>query len=98
MVQKKNIEVIISDQPKSQLINREFITRTQRQKLHRDIANLIKDTNANFHGRAWNKTNGHVYEIFTVDDKRILVEDPDATVMLKSLFDTDGLLREVSVK
>lgn len=98
MAQKKKLEVIISDQPKSRLINREYITRTQRQKLHRDIAKLVKDQNANFHGRAWNKTNGHVYEIFTVDDKRLLIEDPDATVTLKSLFDTDGLLREVSVK
>jgi len=95
---KKNIEVIISDQPPSKLVGQEFITSTKRKQFNRDIKKLVDGEAANFQGRAWSKKNGVVYQIFTVEEKRILVEDPDATEVMKSMFDSDGQLREIEIK
>ncbi len=95
---KKNIEVIISDQPPSNLIGREYITKTKRKKFDRDIQKLVKGESADFLGRAWSEKNGAVYQIFTVQDKRVLVEDPDATEVIRSMFDTDGRLRNIDIR
>ena len=94
----KNIKVIISDQPPSRLRGQEYITKTRRKHFDRDIQKLIEGESADFLGRAWSEKNGAVYQIFTVQDKRVLVEDPDATAVMKSMFDTDGHLRKVDVK
>jgi len=98
MSPSKKLRVFISDQPDSALISKELVTKTQKDKFHRDLSNLVKDRQAGYHGRAWNKNTGNVYQIFTVEEKRICVEDPDATQVLHSLFDTDGQLREVDIK
>ena len=95
---KKTIEVIISDQPPSNLVGHEFITKTKRKQFDRDIQKLVEGESADFLGRAWSEKNGAVYQIFTIQDKRVLVEDPDATEIMKSVFDTDGQLRKVDVK
>ncbi|MBC8193302.1 MAG: hypothetical protein H8E18_13035 [FCB group bacterium] len=95
---KKNIEVIISDQPPSRLRRQEYITKTRRKQFDRDIQKLVEGESADFLGRAWSEKNGAAYQIFTVQDKRVLVEDPDATAVMKSMFDTDGHLRKVDVK
>jgi len=97
-MKKKNLEVIISDQPPSKFVGRELITRTKRKQFNRDIQKLVEGESADFLGRAWSKKNGVVYQIFTVQEKRILVEDPDATEVMKTMFDTDGRLREVDLK
>ena len=94
----KNIEVIISDQPTSNLVGREFITKAKRKQFDRDIQKLIDGEAADFLGRAWSEKNGAAYQIFTMKDKRVLVEDPDATEVMKSMFDTDGRLRRVDLK
>jgi len=94
---KKNIEVVISDQPPSNLVGREFITKTKRQQFDRDIQKLVEGEAADFLGRAWSEKNGAAYQIFTVQDKRVLIEDPDATAIIKSMFDTDGGLRNVDL-
>jgi hypothetical protein len=98
MVNKKEIQVIITDQPSSTLLSQEYISRAKRQKFDSDIKKLIGSSKAGFHGRAWSKENGAAYQIFTLDDKRVLVEDAEATAILKSMFDTDGQLREVDIK
>jgi len=95
---KKIYQVIITDQPPSKLESQEFISKSKRQKFDNDIRKLLVAGSAEFHGRAWNKGNGAAYQIFTLDAKRILVEDAEATTILKSMFDTDGQLREVDVK
>ena len=95
---KKNIEVIISDQSPSNLVGQEYITKTRRKQFDRDIQKLIEGESADFLGRAWSEKNGAAYQIFTVQDKRVLVEDPDATAVMKSMFDTDGQLRKLDVK
>ncbi len=95
---KKKIEVIISDQPPSKLRGQEYITKTQRKQFDRDIQKLVEGESANFLGRAWSEKNGAVYQIFTIQDKRVLVEDPDATTVMKSMFDTDGQLRTVDLR
>ncbi len=95
---KKPIEVIISDQPPSNLVGHEFITKTKRKQFDRDIQKLVEGESADFLGRAWSEKNGAVYQIFSIQDKRVLVEDPDATEIMKSVFDTDGQLRKVDVK
>ena len=97
MSPNKKLRVYISDQPDSELISEDLITRTQRDKFHRDLSDLVKERQAGFHGRAWNKNTGYVYQVFSVDEKRICLEDPDATQVLQSLFDTDGQLREVDI-
>jgi hypothetical protein len=94
----KNVEVIISDQPPSNLVGREFITKTKRKQFDRDIQKLVEGGAAEFVGRAWSEKNGAAYQIFTVEDKRVLVEDPDATAIMKSMFDTDGRLRNVDLR
>ncbi len=94
---KKKIEVIISDQPPSKLVGKEYITRTKREQFDRDIQKLVEGGSADFLGRAWSEKNGAAYQIFTVGDKRVLVEDPDATEIMKSMFDTDGQLRKVGL-
>jgi hypothetical protein len=94
---KKNIEVIVSDQPSSNLVGQEYITKTKRKQFDRDIQKLIEGEAAEFVGRAWSKKNGAAYQIFTMQDKRVLVEDPDATEVMKSMFDTDGRLRSVDL-
>mgnify|MGYP006919309346 CR=1 FL=1 len=95
---KKNIEVIISDHPPSKLRGQEYITKTGRKQFDRDIQKLIEGESADFLGRAWSEKNGAAYQIFTVQDKRVLVEDPDATAVMKSMFDTDGQLRKVDLR
>ncbi len=95
---KKKIEVIISDQPPSKLRGQEYIAKTQRKQFDRDIQKLIDGKAADFLGRAWNEKNGSVYQIFSVEGKRVLVEDIDATVVMKSMFDTDGQLRTVDLR
>lgn len=95
---KKNIEVIISDQPPSNLMGHEFITKTKRKQFDRDIQKLIDGEAADFLGRAWSEKNGAAYRIFTMGDKRVLVEDPDATAVMKSMFDEGGQLRSVDLK
>ena len=97
MAQKK-IEVIITDQPKSTLISREYISRTSRRKFHSEISSLINEKSAQFLGRAWNKDNGIAYQLFILGGKRIFIEDPDATLVMESLFDLDGRLRELEIK
>ena len=95
---KKKIEVIISDQPPSNLVAHEFITKTKRKQFDRDIQKLIDGEAADFLGRAWSEKNGAAYRIFTMGDKRVLVEDPDATAVMKSMFDEGGQLRSVDIK
>lgn len=94
----KKLNVIVSDQPDSELISMEQITRTQRDKFYRDIISLVTEREANYHGRAWNKKTGNVYQVFTLEGKKICLEDPDATDVLISLFEKDGQLREVDIK
>jgi hypothetical protein len=94
----KNIEVIISDQPPSNLVAHEYITRTKRKQFDRDIQKLVEGEAADFLGRAWSEKNGAAYKIFTVQDKRVLVEDSDATAVMKSMFDEGGQLRKVDLK
>ena len=94
----KNTEVIISDQSPSNLVGQEYITRTKRKQFDRDIQKLVEGESADFLGRAWSEKNGAVYQIFTVGDKRVLVEDPDATEVMKSMFDEGGQLRSVDLK
>ena len=94
---KKNIEVIISDQPPSNLMGHEFITKTKRKQFDRDIQKLIDGEAADFLGRAWSEKNGAAYRIFTMGDKRVLVEDPDAAEIMKSMFDEGGQLRNVTL-
>ena len=94
----KNIEVIISDQSPSNLVGQEYIARTKRKQFDRDIQKLVEGESADFLGRAWSEKNGAVYQIFTVGDKRVLVEDPDATEVMKSMFDEGGQLRSVDLK
>ena len=98
MADKKTFQVIITDQPPSGLLAQEYISKEKRKKFDVDIKKLISSKNAEFLGRAWNKDNGAAYQIFTLDDKRVLVEDAEATAILKSMFDTDGRLREVDIK
>ncbi len=98
MTDKKTYQVIITDQPSSGLLAQEYISKTNRAKFDADIKKLISSNNAKFHGRAWSKKNGVAYQIFTLDAKRVLVEDAGATAILKSMFDTDGRLREVDIK
>ncbi|NQT97137.1 MAG: hypothetical protein HQ562_05285 [Candidatus Marinimicrobia bacterium] len=98
MSPNKKLRVYISDQPDSELINEELITKTRRDKFHRDLSKLVKERQAGYHGRAWNKNTGFVYQVFTVEGKQICVEDPDATQVLHSLFDKEGELREVDIK
>ncbi len=93
----KNIEVIISDQPTSNLVGQEFISKTKRKRFERDIQNLVDGEAADFLGRAWSEKNGAAYQIFNVQDKRVLVEDPDATEIMKSMFDEGGQLRNVTL-
>ena len=94
---KKTIKVIISDQPPSNLVGHEFITKTKRKQFDRDIQNLVEGEAADFIGRAWSEKNGAAYQIFTVQDKQVLVEDPDATEIMKSMFDEGGQLRNVTL-
>ncbi len=95
---KKTIEVIISDQSPTNLVGQEYITKTKRKQFDRDIQKLIEGESADFLGRAWSEKNGAAYQIFTVQDKRVLVEDPDATAVMKSMFDEGGQLRKVDLK
>ena len=95
---KKNIEVIVSDQPSSNLVGQEYITKTKRKQFARDIQKLIEGEAADFLGRAWSEKNGAAYQIFTVQNKQVLVEDPDATEIMKSMFDEGGQLRSVDLK
>jgi len=91
-------EVLITDQPEAPLINREYVSRTKLDKMQRDIRKLLKDDAAKYYGRTWNKETGNVYSIFTLEGKRIIIEDPEATEILQSLFDSDGRLRELDIK
>ena len=95
---EKNVEVIISDQPASKLVGREFISKTKRKQFDRDIQKLVEGEAAEFLGRAWSEKNGAAYQIYTIQDKRVLVEDPDATEVMKSMFDLDGRLRNVDLR
>ncbi|MBT4992405.1 MAG: hypothetical protein HOM93_03205 [Candidatus Marinimicrobia bacterium] len=95
---EKKLEVIISDQPPSKLRRQEYITETQRKQFDRDITKLVNGKAANFLGRAWSENNGSVFQIFSIEGKRVVVQDPDATVVMKSMFDTDGQLRTVELK
>jgi hypothetical protein len=95
---EKKLEVIISDQPPSTIVGQEFITKTGRKQFDRDIQKLVKGEAADFLGRAWNEKNGVAYQIFTIGDKRFLVEDPDASEIMRSMFDTDGRLRSVNLR
>ncbi len=95
---RKKIEVLVTDQPKSELESRELISKTRRKKFHREISKLVEEQEAEFLGRGWNKVNGTVYQIFTIEGKRVFVEDPDASAIMDSLFDTDGRIREIKIK
>ena len=98
-MKKDNIKVIISDQPESPVQEIELIDKKQFQtQFYKDIKRLIKEKQAKFHGRAVNKSNGEVYQIFTVGEKRILIEDQEATQILSTLFDSDKRVREFEVK
>jgi len=94
----KNVEVIISDQPPSNLVGRELISKTKRKQFDRDIQKLVKSESAEFLGRAWSEKNGAAYQIYTIQNKRVLVEDPDATEVMKSMFDEGGQLRNVDLR
>jgi hypothetical protein len=98
MADKMTYQVIITDQAPSGLLAQEYISKAKREKFDADVQKLISSKNAEFHGRAWSKDIGAAYQIFTLDDKRVLVEDAEATAILKSMFDTDGRLREVDIK
>ena len=95
---RKKIEVLVTDQPKSELESRELISKTRRKKFHREISKLVDERAAKFLGRGWNQVNGSVYQIFTIEGKRVFVEDPDASAIMDSLFDTDGRIREIEIK
>jgi hypothetical protein len=95
---EKKLEVIISDQPASKLRGQEYITKTQRKQFDRDIQKLFDGEAADFLGRAWSEKNGSAYQIFSIEGKRVVVEDPDATLIMKSMFDTDGQLRTVDLR
>jgi len=49
-------------------------------------------------GQSLNSSNNQIYKIFTIEDKRILIEDPQATEILKTLLDQDGRMRKFEVK
>ena len=91
-------EVFITDQPDAPLLDREYISRTRLDKLQRDIRKLLKDKAAKYYGRTWNKETGSVYSIFKIEGKRIIIEDPQATEIILSIFDSDGRLRELDIK
>lgn len=91
-------EVLVTDLPEAALISREYVSRTKLDKMQRDIRKLLKDDAAKYYGRTWNKETGNVYSIFTLEGKRIIIEDPEATEILQSLFDSDGRLRELDIK
>jgi len=95
---QKQIEVLVTDQPKSVLESRELISKTRRKIFHREISKLVEEQAAEFLGRGWNQVNGAVYQIFTIEGKRIFVEDPDASSIMDSLFDTDGRIREIEMR
>ncbi len=96
------MKVIISDQPESTIQQVEYIeNKNLIEKIHKDIAYLVKNKQAEFYGRSINiSKNKHnkVYQIFQIDNKRILIEDHIATEIFKSLFDDDGNLREFRVE
>jgi|GEM_PF-1494041 len=97
MTKNNDISVFITDQPDSPLQSQEFITKNLQSQFHRDIQTLISEKMAAYHGRAYTPKNGRVYQIFTLEGKRILLEDPDATEVLHSLFDSDNQLREIHI-
>jgi len=98
-MKKDNLKVIISDQPESPIQKIELIDKKQFQsKFYKDIKRLVKEKQAKFHGRAVNKSNGGIYQIFAIGEKRILVEDLEATEILSTLFDSDKRVREFEVK
>ena len=46
MSPNKKLRVYISDQPDTALISKDLITRTQRNKFHRDLSDLVKERQA----------------------------------------------------
>lgn len=98
MAENTNLRVYISDQPASTLLGYDYITADQEDYFHRDIQSLLETETAEFHGRAYQPNTGAVYQIFTLEGKRILVEDPNGTRILQSLFETDGQLRELNIR
>ena len=88
------MKVIISDQPDSIIKEVEYIKHKQDQFLE-DIENLVDEDAAKFYGRCLN--NNRVYKIFGIEDKRVLIEDPEATQILSTLFDDDDQLREFEI-
>lgn len=97
-MQNKKFKVFITDQPDAPLLDQEYISKTHLNKMQQDIRKLLKDDAAKYYGRTWNKKTGNVYSIFMINEKRIIIEDPQATEILKSLFDSDGRLRELDIK
>jgi len=96
------MKVIISDQPESTIQKVEYIENKRLiQKLHRDISSLVDSKEAQFSGRAINNSNNlyhEVYQIFNIDNKRILIEDKPATEMLRTLYDKNGNIREFKIE
>ena len=98
MAENTNLRVYITDQPDSALLGYDYITADQADDFHRDIQSLLETETAEFHGRAFHPETGVVYQVFSLEDKRMLVEDPNGTEILQSLFDTDGQLRELDIR
>lgn len=97
-MENEKYEVIITDQPDAPLLSKEYVSKARLDKMQRDIRKLLKDDVAKYYGRTWNKETGKVYSIFTLEGKRIIIEDPQATEILQSIFDSDGRLRELDIK
>lgn len=74
------------------------ISKTKHSKMMRDLKNLVKSEQAKFIGRGVSKENGQVYQIYQLQDKQLLIEDRAAGEILMSLLNSDGMLREITIK
>lgn len=93
------MKIIITNQPESNIQEVEYVSsKSKRTKFKRDIDKLIEQNKAKFHGRSLNDTNNRVYRIYSIGEKRVLMEDLEATEIVSTLFDDDGQLRKFEVK
>jgi Mg/Co/Ni transporter MgtE len=93
----KKYLVIISEAGNNALLNEEFISKTSRKKYIQDMKALIENEQASFLGRAQNKNTAKIFQVFSLEEKMIYIEDKDATKVMHSLFDLDGQLREFEI-
>ena len=97
-MKRKKLKIIITDQPESPIRNVQYVSKKELKTVfHRDLGKLVKENKASFLGRVLNKSNGEVYQMFTIGEKRIFLEDPEATEMLVTLLDQDGIVREFEI-